>query len=326
MARIGIMSFAHLHAFAYAGIVNALPNAKLAAVWDDDPKRGRAAAKQFRTTFVSGRDAFLASGLDGVIVCSENIKHRPMVEAAAATGKWILCEKPIATRVEDAEAMIRVCDDAGVGLGIAFPCRFVTPIVEARNRFAQGALGTLYAAACTNNGQFPGGWFADPDLSGGGAVMDHTVHVADVMRWLTGKEFRRVYCACGNLLREGIPTDDVGSLQLEMDGGVIVSHVASWNRPETFPTWGDVTLELVGSKGVLRVDAFKQKIDVYSDAAVKAEWAFWGDDANAALIRDFVESVHERRPPAASGEDGLRALEVTLAAYRSSESGKKVRV
>ena len=60
------------------------------------------------------------------------------------------------------------------------------------------------------------------------------------------------------------------------------------------------------------------------DAAGKGEWAFWGDDANLALIRDFVAAVDERRTPSVTGEDGLRALEVTLAAYRSAKSGRSV--
>ena len=82
--RIGIMSFAHMHAYAYADCLSRLPNAELAAVWDDDSARGEEAAMQFATRFVDDQTAFLKSGLDAVIVTSENIKHRAMVEAARA--------------------------------------------------------------------------------------------------------------------------------------------------------------------------------------------------------------------------------------------------
>ena len=156
--------------------------------------------------------------------------------------------------------------------------------------------------------------------------MDHTVHVADVLRWITGHEFTRVYCVCGNKLRDGIRTDDVGSLQLEMEDGIQIAHVASWNRPSSFPTWGDLTLELSGTRGTLTVDAFAQNLDVYRDDSGRHEWAGWGDDANLALVQDFVDAVRNRRPPAATGEDGLRAVEVTLAAYRSARSGQPVRL
>lgn len=326
MIRLGIISFAHMHAHSYAACLAKIPGAELAGIWDDLASRGRAAAREHGTQFFAKRGDFLLSGLDAVIVCSENAKHREHVEAAARAGLWILCEKPIATTLEDARAMLAVCAKAGVGLGIAFPCRCATPLIETRDRVQRGEIGKLIAAACTNNGQYPGGWFADPAQSGGGAVMDHTVHVADVLRWITGSEFTRVHCACANLIHEGLQTDDVGSLLLEMKNGAKISHVASWNRPESFPTWGDLTLELIGTKGSLRVDAFHQKIDVYSNAVGKGAWAGWGDDANLSLVRDFVDAVRGRRPPAATGKDGLRALEVTLAAYRSAQSGKPVTI
>ena len=325
MIRIGIMSFAHMHAYSYAAALPQIPGATLAAVWDDNPARGRRAAKDHGVPFIAKQGDFLLGGLiDAVIICSENAKHREHTEAAARAGLWVLCEKPIATTLPDARAMIASCASRKVGLGIAFPCRFATPLIETRERFRRGDLGKLVAAACTNNGQFPGGWFADPKQSGGGAVMDHTVHVADVLRWITGSEFTRVHCACGNLIQEDAETDDVGSLQLEMKNGALVSHVASWDRPESFPTWGDLTLDLTGTKGALRVDAFRQKVDVFSSAVGKGAWAGWGDDANLALVRDFVEAVRDKRPPRATGEDGLCALEVTLAAYRSAATGKPV--
>ncbi len=324
MIRIGIMSFAHVHAQSYAACLDKIPDAQLAAIWDDKPARGRRAARENGVPFFKKLDEFLASGLQGVIVCSENAAHRAHVEAAARAGLGVLCEKPIATTLTDARAMIAACAQAKVPLGIAFPCRFATPLLETRERLRRGEIGKLLAAACTNNGQYPGGWFADPAQSGGGAVMDHTVHVADALRWITGSEFARVYCACGNKIHEGLGTDDVGSLQLEMKNGALITHVASWDRPESFPTWGDLTLDLTGSKGSLRVDAFRQKIDVYSDALGKGAWAGWGDDANLALVRDFVASIRKGRAPAATGNDGLRALEVTLAAYRSAQSGKPV--
>jgi len=326
MAKIGVMSFAHMHAFSYAACLNELPEATLVAVWDDNPKRGRAAAKQFGTTFVADLGKFLRLDIDGVIVTSENVKHRSMVERAAKAGKWILCEKPLAPSVEDAKAMIACCKKAKVGLGTAFPCRYSPPLIAARNALVSGEYGEVYAVACTNNGQFPGGWFAKKALAGGGATMDHTVHVADVLRWMTGKEFTKVYCENGTLLRHGIDTDDLGSLHMEMEGGLQVSHIASWNRAKSFPTWGDVTLEIVAEKGVIRVDAFNQKINVYNDDALRAEWAYWGGNPDLGLIKDFVDAVDERREPNVTGVDGLRAVEVTVAAYKSAKLRKTVSV
>ena len=326
MAKLGIMSFAHMHAYSYAASVKELAETELAAIWDDDPARGKAASDQFGVPFIAGRDAFLASDLDGVIVCSENVKHRSMVEAAAKAGKWVLCEKPLATTIEDARAMIDACKKAGVGLGTAFPCRYVSPLMAAKADLDSGRFGAIYAAACTNNGSFPGGWFADEKLSGGGATMDHTVHVVDLLRWMFGKEITKVYCENGNLIHEGIGTDDVGSLHFEMEGGIKVSHIASWNRSKSFPTWGDVTMEIIAENGVLNVDAFNQKINVYNDTVMKAEWAPWGDNADLGLVRDFAAACDEKRDPAITGYDGLKAVEVTVAAYKSAKSGAMVSI
>jgi len=326
MAKIGIMSFAHMHAYSYAACINDLPQTKLVAVWDDDPARGRAVAKQFNTHYIKELDKFLGLEMEGVIVASENARHREMVEKAAHAHKWILCEKPLAPNVDDAKAIVNACRKARVGLGTAFPCRYAQPLIELKRLIDAGELGDIYAISCTNNGQFPGGWFAEPALSGGGATMDHTVHVVDLLRWMLGREFTRVYCENGALLHPGIKTDDVGSLHLEMEGGIQVSQIASWNRPKSFPTWGDVTLEIIAQKGVARVDAFNQKVSVYNDGVMRAEWAFWGGNPDMGLIADFAEAIDEPREPTVTGVDGLRAVEVTVAAYRSIQAGKMVNV
>lgn len=327
MIKIGIMSFAHMHAHSYAGCLNRLPGVELSAIWDDDVKRGKNMAKEFNAPFVADMKKFLAGELNGVIITSENVRHRAMVEAAAAAGLWILCEKPLATDVKDAKAMVAACKKAGVGLGTAFPCRYALPIMSAKDLLDSGAYGEVYAVACTNHGQSPGGWFADETLSGGGATMDHTVHVADLLRWMLGKEFTQVYCELGNQMHKGeMDTDDLGSLHMEMEGGIQVSHLASWSRPKSYPTWGDVTLEFICEKGVLNVDAFNQKVTLYDDNAMRATWVPWGDNPDLGLILDFVSAVREKREPAITGMDGLRATEVTVAAYKAAKTKKSVKI
>ena len=199
--------------------------------------------------------------------------------------------------------------------------------MAARDQLQNGDFGDIYAVTCTNHGKFPGGWFANAELSGGGAVMDHTVHVADALRWMLGREFTSVYCEADNVLHEfEMGVDDLGSLHMEMEGGIHVQHVASWSRCKTFPTWGDVTMEFIGSKGVLRVDAFNQKVTVYDDDAGTTEWAAYGDNPDVGLVQDFIDAIHERRAPAASGIDGLRATEVTAAAEKSMRTHRVVKV
>ncbi len=324
MTRIGILSFAHLHADSYAACINQLPEAELDAIWDDNPERGRKASETYGAPFIPDLDDFLARDLECVIITAENINHRALCEKAAAAGKWILSEKPLATTIEDAQAMIEACETAGVGLGTAFPCRYAPPLMAVQEQIANGELGEIYAVSCTNNGQFPGGWFGVEELSGGGATMDHTVHVVDLLRWMLGREFTRVYCENGHLVGRDTALDDVGCLTMQMEGGVMISHVASWNRPKSFPTWGDVTMEFIGEKGVTYVDAFSQKLDVYNDVTMRHQWAGWGGNPDLGLVKDFVDAVAERRSPSITGYDGLKAVEVTVAAYKSAERHQPV--
>ena len=184
ISRIGLISFAHMHAFSYAEALQQLPErAHIAGVYDDDALRGQDACRQLGVRFFERIEDLLAES-DGVIVCSENAKHKDHVIQAAEAKKPILCEKPISISMADAQAMIDASDGAQAPLMIAFPCRYSTPAFRVRQILEQEKLGNIMALKGTNRGTMPGGWFVDPALSGGGAVIDHTVHVIDLWRWL----------------------------------------------------------------------------------------------------------------------------------------------
>ncbi len=104
---------------------------------------------------------------------------------------------------------------------------------------------------------------------------------------------------------------------MKFDDGLIATLDFSWSRNRTFPTWGDVTLELIGTEGTLCVDSFAQRMNVYSNEA-GYEWDYWGDDMDLGLVADFIDHVRQRTEPTVSGEDGLRAAELAFAAYESS--------
>ena len=264
---------------------------------------------------------FLAQPLDAVIVCSENARHREHVIAAARAGKHILCEKPIATEVRDAEEMIRVCREEGVLFQIAFPVRYSAAIRKAREYARSGKLGNILAISSTNRGKRPGGWFEDPDLAGGGAATDHIVHLMDVFRWMLGDEVKRVYAELSKE-NDDSQVETHGLVLLEMHSGTIISIDPSWSYPSAFPTWGDLTMEIVGEKGTLSLDLYKQSSRWYAEDSDKTALLPWMDDLDEGLIADFVESVKEGRSPSITGEDGLRTLSVVKASYKSMETGK----
>lgn len=323
MMKIGIISFAHMHATAYAKYLTDHQDAEIAAIWDEDTTRGSKMADQYDCKYYSSLDGFLQSDMEAVVVCSENAKHKEHVIAAARAKKHILCEKPIATEVEDAKAMIDACEKEGVLLQVAYPVRFAPVIQKMKEIIEAGEIGEVLAINGTNHGQMPGGWFINKELSGGGAATDHIVHVTDVIRWMLNDEVSSVYAEFDTRFYD-IDVEDCGMVMLELDSGVIVSIDPSWSRPKTFPTWGDVTLEITGTKGNLSVDVFKQHLLHYDDENNRLGELPWSKDMDQGLVNDFIKSVSEGLPPSITGQDGLRTLEVVKAAYQSNETKEKV--
>ena len=208
--RVGLVSFAHVHAPQYAAVLASLDSADFVGVADGVASRGREAAQRFGVRyFVEARALFEA--VDAVVVCSENKNHARDVIPALENGADVLCEKPISTTAEDARAMMQASEDTGRQLRIAFPVRYLPAIRRAREVVRSGGIGRVLAVNGTNHGQIPGGWFLDRDLAGGGAVMDHTVHVADLLRVLLGSEAAQVHCEAGNGVLHG-DFEDTGFL------------------------------------------------------------------------------------------------------------------
>jgi predicted dehydrogenase len=203
-------------------------------------------------------------------------------------------------------------------------------MVRARYLVREGALGRVLALNGTNHGQIPGGWFLDPELAGGGAVMDHTVHLADLFRWMLDVEVKSVYAEVDSFFGAG-GTDDAAILTLELEGGSFADGAfatidPSWSRGEGYPTWGDVTLRISGTSGVLDVDPFAQPLRTFDHETGAPSWLYMGEDMNALMLADFLHGVVEDEPSGASGLDGLRTLEVVLAAYRSGEEHEPKKV
>ena len=322
--RVGLVSFAHVHAPALASTLRGLEHVEFTGIHDDDPARGRVAAKEHAARWHETLDGLLAAS-EAVVIASTNFDRRRYTEAAAAKGVHVLSEKPLATTVADGRAMIDACRRAGVQLGVAFPVRSSPAVIALREAIAGGVLGRIRAVRAANPGQYPGLWFGDKRLAGGGAVMDHTVHAADVIRWLVSDEFVRVQAELGAFIY-GLEVEDCGILSCDLAGGAFASIDCSWSRPQTFPTWGGVTLHVVGDKGTVDVDVFRQALTHYDDTTGRARLVGWGDDLTVRMIGEFVDAILAGSPVPIDGEEGLRALEVAIAAYRSADTKRPVAI
>ena len=328
--KIGILSFAHHHGEAYIANLRAIPGVEVCGVADEDPKRGKRLAQAHGAPFFQNYRALLESKPDGVIICSENARHLPLVEMAASYKINILCEKPLATTLADARAVVDVCERAGVLLMTAFPMRFSTPLQEVKARLDAGELGQVFCFNATNQGELPTkhrDWFVDPVLAGGVALMDHTVHLVDIMRWYLGSEAVEVYAQTNKIFHADEVDVETGGLEMiTFQNGVFASIDASWSRPPYWPTWGGLTFEMVTERGAVIVDGFRQNISLYIHANQRPVWQYWGSDMNQAMISEFVSAIKNGRQPAVTGIHGLRAVEVTLAAYESVRSGQPVQL
>lgn len=325
--RIGLLGAAHLHVDGYLANLRAA-GVEVVGLTDDDAGRGQAWCRTHDVAWVPRAEALLDADLDGVVVCSETADHRRDVELAAAAGVGVLCEKPLATTEPDAAALVAACDDAGVPLLTAFPMRYSAPMCEVRALLASGALGEVHAAMGTNQGELPmrhRAWFVEPARSGGGALMDHVVHLADVLRWYLDAEVTEVYAATNRLLHAPAVTVETGGVvMLTFDSGVFATIDCSWSRPADYPTWGGLRLDVVGAGGVIGVDAFAQHLTVYGGSDGPLAWPGWGSDANQGMIDDLVAVLRGETAPAVTGHDGLAATRVALAAARSAATGLPV--
>lgn len=328
--KIGILSFAHHHGEAYIHNLRSLPGIELVGVADDDTTRGRRIANLHGAAYFNSYEALIETRLDGVIICTENNRHRPLVEMAAERGVHVLCEKPIGTTLEDAQAIVAACDRAGVLLMTAFPMRFSAPVLSVKASLEAGDFGRVYCFNATNQGELPTkhrSWFVDPVLAGGGALMDHTVHLVDLMRWFLGSEVAEVYAQSNRIIHASQVQVETGGLEmLTFQDGVFATIDCSWCRPQYWPTWGGLTFEMITERGAVVVDTFRQNLVVYRQDWQRAGWAYWGSDSNQAMIAEFADAIRQQRPARVTGVDGLRAVEVALAAYQSADSGQPVRL
>ena len=326
--RLGLMSFAHVHAGGYARALAATPGIEFMGIADEDGSRGEQAAHSYGTRFYPTYAALLADRPDGVVVCSENARHRPLVELAAAAGVHVLCEKPLATTLEDGRAMLDACGRAGVLLMTAFPMRFSAPMVEVKRLLERDGIGKVLACNTTNQGQLPKryrDWFVDKQLAGGGSGMDHIVHLADLLRWYLGSEVVEVYAQMNRIMhRDAVEVETGGLAMLTFADGAFASIDCSWSRPSNYPTWGGLTMDIVGQRGVVNVDAFRQNMTLYGNRGDHPAFLPWMSDADQAMIAEFVAAISVKRAPSVTGLDGYKALEVVIAAYRSVELGEPV--
>jgi predicted dehydrogenase len=190
--------------------------------------------------------------VEAVYVATPNDQHPPVVAACADAGKHVLCEKPMATRSEDAAAMVAACAEAGVTLGIAFDQRFHGAHTHLRALVAGGFLGTVTQARIFYACWLPPDWAADnwrvdPKRAGGGALWDLAPHGIDLLEVLLGSPWTDLHALVQRRVHD-YPVDDGAVLTGRFQDGALGTIQVGYNCPDALPRR---TLELVGTKAMV---------------------------------------------------------------------------
>jgi predicted dehydrogenase len=334
MIRLGILSLEHPHAAGnhFPALRYIADRVKVAAIWHPDRAVAQPWLDLFTADYCAEREALLCrDDLDAVLITSRNHEHATDAIAAAEAGKDVCCDKPISTTAADAETLVDTINRTGVRFITTFPVRFNTSVRRLKQAVDAGELGTIRAIMATNHGCMyePGApdWVRDPQQNGGGCLIDHTVHVADILRWLTGAEFATVRAEAATALHS-MAAEDIGVLHGEMTDGTLYQIDASWSRRDRDPMWGDVTFRVVGTRGAASLDLYNnQRIEIYDRAGTHFQYPNHLVREHAEIFLDYAASKTQGRPSlCADAADGLRTVELVCAAYESVRSSSRVEV
>ena len=325
LAVLGAGRIGQVHAAAIASA----KGAKLVAVADPVAEAAGKVADEFGCDIRSIDAIEAASDVDGVLICTPTDTHADLIERFARAGKAIFCEKPVDLEIDRVRDCLGVVREAGAFLMIGFQRRFEPDFNVLKAAIDEGRIGTVEMIALTSRDPGP------PPVSyierSGGIFRDMTIHDFDVARWLLGEEVELVQAAASNLVDPAIGAAgdwDSASVILTTASG---KHCTISNSRRA--TYGyDQRIEVHGSKGaVSALNHAESRVefagpDGYTRPPNQHFFITRYMDAYRREIEAFVQALSDGAPPPVSGEDGLRALALALAAMASVREGRAVKV
>ena len=318
----------------HAAAWQARPDARVVAVYNRSPERRAAVAgKTGATPYDSYEKAVLHEGVDVVSVCVPNCLHAEMACFAMKHGRHVLCEKPIALTLDQADRMIETASDNGVTLSVALKRRGIARFLKYRQMVETGAFGgPIFMRFNDVRDVRPKLAMHQPEVNGG-PVIDMGCHLFDVMRFITGCEPVDVF-ARGHIFGRGTQrlaclgenlAIDAANIDVGVEGGHLLSMLLCWGMPEGYPEGPEelivgpqVTGRHIDSECRFELQ-YPDRLESFTDSD--------DETATAAPIEAMAEAITKRREaPLGTGEDGRIALRVSLAALESIRTGKLVRL
>ncbi len=330
--NIAVVGYDHAHLPRYVPAMAAHPRLRLATL--AAPGLNRALARQdaqrYGARYVETLDElWTGERIDAAYIGAPPDQHLAIVRQLAARGIHILCDKPLATTLEDADAILEITKKHNVTLMVPFNPRYQLPVMKLKEMIDRGEFGEVMHIHATKYGKIPRGipnldteWFFDRSQAGFGGFGDIGIHAIDALRWLANSEAKEVYARIDRLIDPNLSVDDMGTMIIEFQNGVMASQQSGWVNPKGNPTWLSVSFEVLGTKRAALIDKPYHDLEI-ADGNKTERLPWWRADI-PSLLDEFVTALEEKRDPAITGADARAALEITIAAYRSAETGRPV--
>ncbi len=314
---IGLGAIGQKHCEALARV----ERANLVALADiSEPVLSKTAEKFGAKAFLDYKELLAMPDLEAVVVATPDEIHTEPCLAAAEAGKHILVEKPIATTIEDAKAIIQAAEKAKIKLMVGFSLRFNLHYMKAKKMVEDGKLGELISIFSRRLNSI-----TQADRINGRCGVLHFlgIHEFDALRWIIGCEPVSIYTEESTSIPKKYPQDNESFSIIHFENGVRACAHIGWNLPLQHLGGRDFKLDIMGSKGSLYLDQMRQGIEIYSESLSKYP------SVNSGLYiedRAFVDCVLDDTPSPATGEDGLAALKMVMGAIESIKTGKPVKL
>lgn len=329
MIRLGLIGSGGM-ARVYADRTAALENARVTAVASPNTA-GEFVARHVPTaTAYPNIEAVCADAdVDAVAILTPTHTHRAIIGVAADHGLDVICEKPLARTLDEANAIADAVADAGITFMTAHVLRFSPEYAAAKERVAAGDIGTPGVVRAQRAFGFEGarGWFGDTSKSGG-VLLDLAIHDFDYLRWVFG-DVERVFTRVRSWGTENESESSVTLLRFE--NGVVGHVEASWVRVPTVPF--TTSFEFAGDDGLIEfANDDVRPVELYGSERVHVPRDPVGDDLPLTedgyhrQLAHFLDCVATGTEPAISVSDGTEAVRLSLAAIESAERGAPVTV
>ncbi len=326
---VGIVGAGGIATHHLRGYLLAAQHARVAAIADVDVQRAEslAAAAGGAQVFADYREMISSSLVDAIDICLPHHLHKDAIVAAAEAGKHVLCEKPLCLTIDEAEAVTSAVSSAGITLMCAHNQLFLPPVARAREMIREGTLGKIYAARTTDVFVLDIdadrlGWRGRRASSGGGELIDTGYHPNYLLLHLIDSEPVKVAAMLSRHRLAFMEGEDTAHVMVEFADGTIGSIVTGWAYE---PAGCTERFSVVGERGSLWSDGLALYHKPRGEAQIVAQQPGpVKPDTYALEIVDFIACLREGRRPLNTEVEGVKVLELILAAYASAERGQIV--